>query len=190
VITASVSPQNGLAPLHVKLSAQITGDYQTVRWLKGNQVVSTNRQAVLDLNEAQNVRLNCEVTPADPLQATVSREFTVSVARPTPLWAKIGFPCAAVALGIGVVIWRRLPRPLIGELQWECQGKTGRGKLSGRSFDLRQLEIAGWNPKRAYVLRNSGYTKLFVDGTEERSLSHKTRFSFDGANFAYLNEAL
>jgi PKD repeat protein len=190
VITASVSPQHGLAPLHVKLSAQITGDYRTVRWMKGNQVVSTNQQAVLDLNEAQNVRLNCEVTPADPLQATVTRDFTVSVARPTPLWAKIGFPCAAVAFGIGVVIWRRLPRPLIGELQWECRGKTGRGKLSGRSFDLRQLEIAGWHPKRAYVLRNLGYTKLFVDGTEERPLSHKTRFSFDGANFAYLNEAL
>jgi hypothetical protein len=52
------------------------------------------------------------------------------------------------------------------------------------------LKIDGWNPQREYVLRNSGYTRLLVDGAEERALSHKTRFTFEGANFTYLNEAL
>ncbi len=190
ITAASATPQRGRAPLRVTLSAQVAGDYRTMRWVNGNIVVATNREAVLEFNEAQNIRLKFELLPADPSHAPVSREFSVSISKPIPVWAKVGFPCAMLAILVGVVFWRHQPRPLVGELQWECRGKSGRQKLTGRSFDLQQLEITDWKPKQNYVLRNSGYTKLIVDGTEEKSLRHKTRFSFEGADFVFLNEAL
>lgn len=189
VTAASVSPAKGRAPLRIKCDAQVAGDYAELQWRIGTNMLSTNISFATILHAPVQAEIRLVVFPKELGAATVEKVFPVSIKAPTPMWM-VWTPVALLAAVAGWLVVRKLrPAPLLGELAWQYAGRTGKMKLAGSILKLAELQIPGWQPSCAYLLRNKNGHRVFSENGVEMELSHKKTFRLEGVTFTYLNEA-
>lgn len=189
VITGSVSPAKGRAPLQIKCDAQVAGDYAKVQWRIGTNMLSTNISFATILHAPVQAEIRLVVFPKELGAATVEKVFPVSIKAPMPIWM-VWTPVALLAAVAGWLVVRKLrPAHLLGELAWQYAGRTGQTKLTGSVLKLAELQIPGWQPSCAYLLRNKNGHHIFSENGVEMELSHKKTVRLEGVTFTYLNEA-
>ena len=189
VVCASVSPAKGRAPVAARFDAQVSGDYSGVQWMIGTNLISTNLNFATILREPVQLEIRLLVFPKELGAVPVEKVFPVSITAPMPMW-KVWTPVALLAVVAGWLVVRKLrPDALLGELAWQYAGRTGQTRLTGSVLKLAELQIPGWQPSRAYSLRNKNGHQVFSENGVEMELTHKKTFRLEGVTFTYLNEA-
>lgn len=192
----TATPISGRSPLGVQFRNQSSGDIVSYFWDFGDGQASTEKEPfhtyTLSGTTKQVFTPTLTVTNragdfsknAEPIQITVT---------PPPPWWKLPAIAIAILLFLLTIVWLAVRNPrkqLYGTVRWEFQGRQGSKLLSecGKSFDLAELGIEGWNiPRDQYIIWNTKRDGMHVKqgAGNPISLDHGTKFRVEGADFQY-----
>ena len=177
----SASPKGGAAPLDVKFTDRSTKPSLIAKydWDFGDGTPHSEDKNPAHTYAAPGeytVQLTITTTDKQPLKA--AEPLTIKVTPPPPWYRKYWWLWPLLLLVLILLKKLKAP-PLFGKLKWSFQGKDGEKVLTGSSFPLKALGVAGWQPKENYVVKLID-GRVTVVGTKQTTLDANKPRTFEG----------
>lgn len=190
------TPIRGNLPLTVSFNPQVQGEASTYLWTFGDGATDDKKNTEHIYKTAGKFSPRLTVRSHTGKEIKSLEPIVIEVIQPPPAWRLPAIIGGILALAAGgAFLWLKRGKQAIeltGRLSWEGQYGDGSRNISGLNYDLKQLQIEGWDTRSVYVIRGtrSGGIYLYKDEAELIQLQGRSDFEVDGIQFSYRNELI